>query len=57
MVMIDLQQLKILAQLIDNMEVVTNVLEEAYNRTMQRISTKPRMNYWTFSLKFQKFLS
>jgi hypothetical protein len=30
--MIDLQQLKILAQLIDNMEVITSVLEESYNR-------------------------
>ena len=29
--MIDLQQLKILAQLIDNMEVVTARLERAYN--------------------------
>lgn len=30
--MIDLQQLKILAQLVDNMEIITNVLEDAYNR-------------------------
>jgi hypothetical protein len=29
--MIDLEQLQILAQLIDNMEIATNKLEEAYN--------------------------
>lgn len=30
--MIDLQQLKILAQLVDNMDIITSVLEDAYNR-------------------------
>jgi len=30
--MIDLQQLKILAQLVDNMDIITTVLEDAYNR-------------------------
>ena len=52
--MIDLQQLKILAQLVDNMEVITSVLEDAYNRNNAEDFNKAKKELLYIQTKISK---
>ena len=52
--MIDLQQLKILAQLVDNMEVITNVLEDSYNRNSAEDFNKAKGELLEIQTKISK---
>jgi hypothetical protein len=52
--MIDLQQLKILAQLIDNMEVITSVLEDSYNRNNAEDFNKAKNELLDIQTKISK---